>query len=106
MWQETISYIFNFLLGVVVTALWTRLVSLRKENRAILESVRSLLRQKIIEMYNRFIVLGYIPIAERESLYDLAKNYEILKGDRVIADLMEVLKKLTTGPEQIKNGDE
>lgn len=81
---------------------------MRKQNSAINKAICALLYQKIIELYNRFIALQYIPIEQRESLYELVKNYKILEseGGEVVDDLMDILNKLPTGPDNIKHGDE
>ena len=94
--EEIGSYILNFLLGIIVTAVWNKTRNIAKKTDAIVNAVKNLLRQSIIEIYNRCMALQYIPISERDFLYSLVESYHRLEDDKVVDQLVEIISKLPT----------
>lgn len=64
--------------------------------RAIIDSLTSILRERLLEAYNRCMKKGYYTVAERETYGKLFKCYESdpFNGDGVMHDLQPIIKRL------------
>lgn len=67
-----------------------------KEQDNVKMGVRALLKNQIIQMYNKYIDLGYIPIYALESVESMYTEYHALGGNGTITELVEKLKDLPT----------
>ena len=63
---------------------------------ALRNGVKGMLRNSIIEMYNKYSEKGYMPIYARENLKDLHEEYKALGGNGVLDGLVSQLEKLPT----------
>jgi len=85
--------------GIISSAIFALLkgyIKMHKNGVAIQRGVQALLRAQIIQVYNVYMVRGYLPIYERENIEELYEQYKALSGNGVIADLIEKLKELPT----------
>lgn len=63
---------------------------------ALFAGVRSLLRKEIIDYYNHYMDLGYIPIFAMENVIDMYRAYHRLGGNGTITKIVEELKDLSS----------
>lgn len=76
------------------------------KNKAIGKGVEALLRNGIVQTYNKWSERGYCPIYARENATRMYEPYHILGGNDVATDLIEDLKGLPTEPQKKKEGVE
>ena len=75
------------LLGWGNRKLTARLKEEQMRNEAIAEGVQSLLRESIVNSYNRYTDKGYMPIYAKESLKFVYRSYHNLGGNDVATEL-------------------
>jgi hypothetical protein len=97
------DFIIKYWIGVgfgiissAICGLWRGYKKMHKNNVATQKGVQALLRAQIIQVYNVYIVRGYLPIYERENIEELYDQYKELSGNGVIAGLIEKLYELPT----------
>jgi len=88
------------ILGSVILGAWTMLLSkykkLHNKQCAIELGVQALLRSQLIQLYNKYMEIGAVPIYERENIEQLYIQYENLGGNGVMTELLEKLNALPT----------
>lgn len=95
------KYWLQVLFGLVTTIMGALLRKLNKkvnQQESIKLGVQALLRDRIIEKYDKAIEDGYCPIHIRESLMEMAKQYHNLDGNGVVNTLMDKVQYLPTTP--------
>lgn len=70
---------------------------------ALFAGVRSLLRKEIIDYYNHYMDLGYIPIFAMENVIDMYRAYHRLGGNGTITKIVEELKELSSYQKEGEN---
>ena len=65
-------------------------------------ALQALLRDSIINMYNKYSQEQYMPVYEKESLENLYRQYHNLNGNGVVEHLVEKLYNLPAKPSQDK----
>lgn len=75
----------------------SRLQAEHARNEAIAEGVQSLLRESIVENYNKYIDRGYCPIYAKESIKKVYGAYHNLGGNDVATELYH---KILAMPEE------
>ena len=65
-------------------------------------ALQALLRDSIINMYNKYSQEQYMPVYEKESLENLYRQYHNLNGNGVVEHLVEKLYNLPAKPFQDK----
>ncbi len=75
----------------------------RQKNEAIAQGVQSLLRDSIVNNYNKYSEKGYAPIWAKESLKKLYAAYHNLGGNDVATELYSKILKM---PEDEKNDEQ
>lgn len=70
---------------------------------ALFAGVRSLLRKEIIDYYNHYMDLGYIPIFAMENVIDMYRAYHRLGGNGTITKIVEELKELSSYQREEEN---
>jgi len=105
------EFILKYWIGVAfgsissaMFGLWQAYQKLHKKNIAIQNGVQALLRAQIIQVYNKYMERGYLPIYERENIDELCKQYKALGGNGVITGLIEKLNELPTERGCLQNG--
>ena len=63
---------------------------------ALFAGVRSLLRKEIIDEYNHYMDVGYIPIYALENVVEMYKAYHRLGGNGACTKIVEELKDLSS----------
>lgn len=75
----------------------TRLKTEQEKNKAIADGVQSLLRESIVENFNKYTDRGYCPIYAKESIKKVYNSYHKLGGNDVATELYN---KLLAMPEE------
>ena len=91
-----LKYWVELAFGSIVCYISKKVVELKNKNEATQHGVKALLRDRIIATYDLYIDKGYMPIYARENLQEMYKEYNNLKGNGVIDDLMKDLYRLPT----------
>jgi len=88
------------LASAVLSVLYSKLNKIAKEsikrNNAVGEGVQAILRNEIIEQYNKYKDKGYCPIYAKTNIKNLHKPYKNLGGNGVIDKLVEELLEMST----------
>lgn len=66
----------------------------KEKNQAIAEGVQSLLRESIVNSYNRYSDKGFCPIYAKESMKKVYRAYHNLGGNDVATELYQKLLKM------------
>lgn len=93
-WIEVFFGLICTGMGVIGKILYEQ----HKKNKALEKGVEALLRNGIVQTYNKWSEKGYCPIYARENAVRMYEPYHILGGNDVATDLIEDLKKLPTDP--------
>lgn len=96
-WLEWFFAICLALLAAAWRMVSARLKAEQAKNEAIADGVQSLLRESIVNNYNRYSDKGYCPIYAKESLKKIYHAYRNLQGNDVATGLY---KKLLEMPEE------
>lgn len=76
------------------------------KNRAIAAGVQAMLRDTIVNNYNKYKDRGYMPIYARESLKKMYEAYHGLGGNDVAHDLYEKMRHWGTDPEDREEAED
>lgn len=101
-----LEWLFTAVLAVLSWLFKLMRDQLRQEqerNKAIAEGVQSLLRESIVNNYNRYSDRGYCPIYAKESVKRVYMAYHGLGGNDVATELYNKLLKM---PEEREGKDE
>lgn len=109
MTEFIMKYWLEFGFGLITIALtaWVKYLhnqdKVRKaEQEAIKKGIQALLRDRIIEQYNKFMEKGYIPIYAMENVEAMYKQYKALDGNGTVKELYEQLQELPHRKEDVK----
>ena len=92
-----IEWVFAALMAVLGWGYKNVSARLKKEqlkNEAIAEGVQALLRESIVENYNRYTDKGFCPIYAKESVKKVYKAYHNLGGNDVATELYQKLLRM------------
>lgn len=108
--QFIAKYWLEFGFGLISTALVSMFKHFQKQDKirkaeqeAIKKGIRALLRDRIIEQYNKYMEREYIPIYALESVAAMYEEYHALGGNGTITQLYEELQELPHRKEDVKN---
>ena len=99
-WLEWLFTAVLAVLSFLFKTLQKQLKTEQEKNEAIAEGVQSLLRESIVNSYNRYQDKGFCPIYAKETLKKLYKAYHNLGGNDVATELYNKLLKM---PEEIED---
>lgn len=102
-WMEWLFAIVTFILGCLYRDVRKRLKEEQKRSTAIAEGVKSLLRESIVQNYNKYQDREYCPIYAKESMKKVYESYHNLGGNDVATKLY---KKLLDMPEEPRESGE
>ena len=104
------QYFVEFLCGIVVVILsyfMKRILVKIKRFELVENGMQSLLKDRIIAIYNKCADRGYCPIYERENAEKMYKEYHALGGNGTITELMnKVMSMPTEKASESKRGGE
>lgn len=93
-WTEWLFTAALGLIGYFLKILREQLAEEKKKNQAIAEGVQSLLRESIVNSYNRYSDKGFCPIYAKESMKKVYRAYHNLGGNDVATELYQKLLKM------------
>lgn len=83
--------------GLVSTAMgimYKKIKGYNKEQYAIKLGIQALLRNEIIQIYNRNLDKGYCPIYALENVEAMYKQYTALGGNGAVCELVERIRNM------------
>lgn len=101
-----VQWLFSALLAILAAGyrqIAARLKEEQKKNEAIAQGVQSLLRESIVDNYNKYSDRGYCPIYAKESIKKVYQAYHALEGNDVATELYNKLLKM---PEEKPGSEE
>lgn len=107
--QNLMEWVFAALasvLGYLYRDMRRRLKSEQKKSAAIAEGVRSLLRESIVQNYNKYHEREYCPIYAKESIKRVYEAYHNLGGNDVATKLYNTLLNMPEEPEEREEENE
>lgn len=99
-WLEWLFTAVLAVLSWLIKAMREQLTEEKKKNEAIAEGVQSLLRESIVNNYNRYTDKGYCPIYAKESMKKVYKAYHNLGGNDVATELYNKVLKMVETPKE------
>ena len=93
----------SFVLGILYKDVSRRLREEQKKNDAIAEGVQSLLRESIVQNYNKYQDREYCPIYAKESIKRVYAAYHNLGGNDVATKLYNKILDMPEEPEKEEN---
>lgn len=96
-WVEWIFSVITAAAGLGYRNVSRRLKEENQKNEAIAAGVQSLLRESIVENYNKYTDKGYCPIYAKESIKKVYGAYHNLGGNDVATELYH---KILVMPEE------
>ena len=102
-WLEGLFAIVTFILGCLYRDVKKRLKDEQQKSTATAEGVKSLLRESIVQNYNKYQDRECCPIYAKESVKKVYESYHNLGGNDVATKLY---KKLLDMPEEPKEREE
>jgi len=107
--ESIVKYWLEFFFGLITLGLTASVKYLHKQDKirkaeqeAIKKGIQALLRDRIIEQYNKWMEKGYIPIYAMDTVEAMYHQYHALGGNGTITDLVEELKELPHRKEDVK----
>ena len=100
-WLEWLFTSVLAVLSFLFKSLQAQLKAEQARSEAIAEGVQSLLRESIVNGYNRYQDRGFCPIYAKESMKRVYKAYHALGGNDVATELYTKLLKM---PEERNEG--
>lgn len=104
-WVEWLFTACITILAIAYRGISAKFKKEQKQNEAIAEGVKSLLRESIVTSYNRYSNKGYCPIYAKESLKSVYSAYHDLGGNDVATGLYKELLDMPTEKKEEKNED-
>lgn len=86
------------IVGIVYKSIKKMIKTERAENETVREGMQALLRDRIIESYNKYSEKGYCPIYAKENVKHMYAPYHALGGNDVATELVEKLLEMPTNP--------
>lgn len=96
-----IKYFVEILCGLIVAVLswFLRRISGKIKRLELVEGgMQALLRDRIIQAYNKNVDRGFCPIYERDNIEKLYTSYHELGGNGTITELMKKVRTMPTEP--------
>ena len=86
--NEIVKIIFNWAIPVILTGIFGFLIKIIKDNKAMKESILSLIRSQIVGKCETYMGQGFLPEYARYCLEELFKQYRLLGGNHGIEALV------------------
>lgn len=95
------KYFIEFLGGLIIAVLsyFLKRISAKVKRLELVENgMQALLRDRIIQAYNKCVDRGYCTIYERDNMEKLYASYHALGGNGTITELMKKARVMPTEP--------
>lgn len=99
-WTEWLFAIVTFVLGCLYRDVKKRLKDEQHKSAAIAKGVQSLLRESIVQNYNKYQDREYCPIYAKESMKKVYESYHNLGGNDVATKLYHTLLAMPEEPKE------
>lgn len=99
-WTDWLFSALACILGYLYRDVKKRLQEEQKKSTAIAEGVQSLLRESIVQNYNKYQEREYCPIYAKESIKRVYEAYHDLGGNDVATKLYETTLNMPEKPEE------
>lgn len=99
--EFVVRYFVEFLCGIVVVILsyfMKRILVKIKRLELVENGMQSLLRDRIIQAYNKNVDRGYCPIYDLDNIEKMYMDYHALGGNGTITELMNKVMSMPTEP--------
>lgn len=93
-WVQWLFAAVSGALALGYKSIAARLKEEQMRNEAIAEGVQSLLRESIVNSYNRYTDKGFMPIYAKESLKSVYRSYHNLGGNDVATELYQKMLRM------------
>jgi hypothetical protein len=91
------EYWLQTIFGLIVVGLGTAIKIMSSQFKALKLGMQALLRNQIIEQYNKYTAMKRIPIYGLENVTAMYEQYHALGGNGAITHLYEEVKELPVG---------
>lgn len=98
-WIEWLFMIITAIIGMGYRTILKKLQEEKSRNEAIAEGVQSLLRESIVNSYNKYQDKGFCPIYAKESIRKVYLAYHNLGGNDVATNLYNNVLNMKEEPE-------
>ena len=98
-WVEWLFTACLTILGFAWRSVAKRQKAAQEKSDAIADGVQCLLRESIVQNYNRYSDKGYCPSSAKESIKTVYHAYHALGGNDVATDLYEKILDMSTDKE-------
>ena len=88
-------------LTAVLASVWRKQKTILSRYQAVNDGMKCLLRREMIRDCTHYLGKGFVPIYAIENIQDSYDAYHALGGNGTITKMVEELKKLPTGKEQV-----
>lgn len=105
-WAEWLFAALSCVLGFLYRDVGRRLKKEQKKSAAIAEGVKSLLRESVVQNYNKYQEREYCPIYAKESIKKAYEAYHNLGGNDVATKLYHTLLDMPEEPAEREEGHE
>ena len=99
-WAEWLFAVVSAILGCLYRDVGKRLKEEQQKSTAIAEGVKSLLRESIVQNYNKYQDREYCPIYAKESMKKVYESYHKLGGNDVATKLYNTLLEMPEEPKE------
>ena len=99
-WAEWLFAALSCVLGALYRDVRRRLKEEQGRSAAIAEGVQSLLRESIVQNYNKYQEREYCPIYAKESIKRVYEAYHSLGGNDVATKLYNTILNMPEEPEE------
>lgn len=103
--EEEIKIILNWAIPIVLTGIFSFLVKIIKDNKAMKESILSLIRSQIVGKCETYMGQGFLPEYARYCLEELFKQYRLLGGNHGIKTLVNKCFELPLSKKEEKKNE-
>lgn len=93
-WIQWLFALVSAALAFAYRSIDKRLQEEKKKNEAIAQGVQSLLRESIVNNYNRYSDKGCVPIYAKENIEAIFQAYSALGGNHTAKKLYETLMSM------------
>lgn len=107
--EHWVQWLFAAAVGVLswgYKKIYDKLKTEQEKNSAISDGVQALLRESIVNSYNKYSDRRYCPIYAKESIKKAYKAYEALGGNDVAHQLYEKILVMPEAPSELEGGDD
>lgn len=98
-WVQWLFAVVSGALAFGYKSIAARLKDEQQRNEAIAHGVQCLLRDSIVQNYNKYDEKGFCPIYAKESIKKAYKAYHNLDGNDVVTELYRKLLQMPEGEE-------